>query len=77
MSRERRLSICPQWYSSILDVLRMIELTIVQYAGLTEDEPIPEGDLDAVHNLQQEFAVDIDWEIGDVLIIDVGDFVHM
>lgn len=51
----------------------MIELIIFQYAGLTEDEPIPERDLDAVHNLQQEFAVDIDWEIGDVLIIDVGD----
>lgn len=40
------------------------------YAGLPEDEPIPEEDLDIVHNLQQELSVDIDWEIGDVLIID-------
>ncbi|KAJ5095771.1 hypothetical protein NUU61_005127 [Penicillium alfredii] len=40
------------------------------YAGLPEDEPIPEEDLDTLHNLQQELSVNIDWEIGDVLIID-------
>ncbi|KYK61304.1 hypothetical protein DCS_02446 [Drechmeria coniospora] len=40
------------------------------YAGVPEDELIPEKDLDTVHGLQQEFAVEIDWEIGDVLIID-------
>jgi hypothetical protein len=49
-------------------------LISAQYAGFPEDEPIPEEDLDTVHNLQQELSVDIDWEIGDVLIIDVCGF---
>ncbi|CAG8908636.1 unnamed protein product [Penicillium egyptiacum] len=46
------------------------------YAGLPKDEPIPEEDMDILHNLQQELSVNVDWEIGDVLIIDVSDLLR-
>jgi hydrogenase maturation factor len=44
----------------------------VQHASLEEDGPILEEDLDILHDLQDELVGDIEWEIGDVLIVDVG-----
>jgi len=40
------------------------------HAGTEVDEPIPEEDLDILHNLQNELAVNIKWEVGDVLVLD-------
>lgn len=46
-------------------------MCFLQYAGLEADEPVPEEDLDILQSLQNELSVYIEWEIGDVLVLDV------
>lgn len=40
------------------------------YAGISEDEPMPESHLEKLYSVQQEFAVNVEWEVGDILVID-------